>query len=107
MRRSLSLLLTLFLLLGQQEALSHVVNHLTRAAVAAADADDDATDPSKQKASACSLCSLAGQYAAALPYSPVFLPATYSPPVLHVSAPASVVRTGTVAGFDSRAPPLA
>ncbi len=106
MRRPLSLLLMLFLLLTQQVTLTHAVSHLAPAAVAVA-AQEVSGDSTEFAAHDCELCIAAAQFAAALPASVHGLP----PPAAPAAAPAPALVQAWAAApalaFHSRAPPLA
>jgi len=106
-RRPLSLLLVLFLLLTQQASLSHAVSHLAPSAVAAAAAQELSGDTREFAAHVCDLCVAAAQFAAALPATTFELPAPGAPASIHQAGPARGVQAATALAFRSRAPPFA
>lgn len=107
MRRPLSLLLMLFLLLTQQATLTHAVSHLAPAAIAAATVQEFSSDSTEFAAHDCELCVAAAQFAAALPAAPVRLQPGDAPAVAHLASPARSFTAAPALAFRSRAPPLA
>ena len=106
MRRPLSLLLMLFLLLTQQATLSHAVGHLTPAAIAAA-AQEATGDSTEFAAHDCDLCVAAAQFAAALPASSVPPPLSATAGKVHHAFLARGFEAAPALAFRSRAPPFA
>ena len=104
MRRPLSLLLMLFLLLTQQATLSHAVGHLAPAAIAAA-AQEASSGSTEFADHDCALCIAAAQYAATLPASVQ----TLAPVAASASIPSSAFshpfEAAPALAFHSRAPP--
>lgn len=105
MRRSLSLLLMLFLLLSQQATLSHAVSHWAPAAIAAASGEQALTDGEQAAGHACQLCVAAAQYAAVLPAACPHLPPAAAPAAHAVGALAHSFQAAPALAFQSRAPP--
>lgn len=107
-RRPLSLLLMLFLLLTQQASLSHAVSHLAPAAtIAAAAAQELSSDTQEFAAHACELCVAAAQFAAALPASTFHLQPADPTVVVHHAVPTRGIEAAPALAFRSRAPPFA
>lgn len=106
MRRPLSLLLLLFLLLTQQATLSHAVSHLAPAAIAAA-AQEATGDGNEFAAHDCDLCVAAAQFAAALPASSVQPLPSAAAGNVHHAFPAHGFEAAPALAFRSRAPPVA
>lgn len=109
-RRPLSLLLMLFLLLTQQASLSHAVSHLAPAAAIASvtsSAQELSSDTQEFAAHACELCVAAAQFAAALPAATFHLQAADPAVVLHHALPTRGIAAAPALAFRSRAPPSA
>lgn len=106
MRRPLSLLLMLFLLLTQQATLSHAVSHLAPAAIAAA-AQEATGDGTEFAAHDCDLCVAAAQFATALPAASVPPPPSAAAANVHHAFLARGVEGAPALAFRSRAPPFA
>jgi len=106
-RRPLSLLLMLFLLLTQQASLSHAVSHLAPAATIAAAAQELSSDTQEFAAHACELCVAAAQFAAALPASTFQLQPADPAAVVHHAVPTRGIEAAPALAFRSRAPPFA
>lgn len=107
MRRPLSLLLMLFLLLTQQASLSHAVSHLAPAAIAASAVQELSSDNQEFAAHACELCVAAAQFAAAVPASTFHLQPAAAAGVVHHAVPERAFEPAPALAFRSRAPPLA
>jgi fructose-specific component phosphotransferase system IIB-like protein len=105
-RRPLSLLLMLFLLLTQQATLSHAVSHLAPAAIAAA-AQEATGDSTEFAAHDCDLCVAAAQFAAALPASSVPPLSCAAAGKVHHAFLARGFEAAPALAFRSRAPPFA
>ena len=97
----------LFLLLTQQASLSHAVSHLAPAALAAASAQEIATDSSELAAHHCELCVAAAQFAAALPASTFHLQPVDPPGVPRFASLTRTFEAAPALAFRSRAPPRA
>lgn len=109
-RRPLSLLLMLFLLLTQQASLSHAVSHLAPAAAMASvtsAAQELSSDTQEFAAHACELCIAAAQFAAALPTSTFHLQAADPAAIVHHAVPTRSIEAAPALAFRSRAPPAA
>lgn len=106
MRRPLSLLLILFLLLTQQVTLTHAVSHLAPAAIAAA-AQEATGDGAELAAHDCDLCVAAAQFAAALPLSTVQPPPASQSGHHRHALPVRGFDAAPALAFRSRAPPVA
>jgi len=105
-RRPLSLLLMLFLLLTQQATLSHAVSHLAPAAIAAA-AQEATGDSTEFAAHDCDLCVAAAQFAAALPTCSIPPPPSVAAGNVHHTFLARGFEAAPALAFRSRAPPFA
>jgi len=103
-RRPLSLLLMLFLLLTQQATLSHAVSHLAPAAIAAA-AQEATGESTEFAAHDCELCVAAAQFAAALPASILPTPPAATAGNVHHAFLARGFEAAPALAFRSRAPP--
>lgn len=106
MRRSLTLLLMLFLLLTQQATLSHAVGHLAPAAIAAA-AQETSGDGSEFADHACDLCIAAALHAAALPPSVHGLAPAAASAIAPGATFTHIFQAAPAPAFHSRAPPRA
>lgn len=106
MRRPLSLLLMLFLLLTQQGTLSHAVSHLAPAAIAAA-AQEAGSDSTEFADHDCALCVAAAQYATALPASVHTVAPGAAPARIPALAFSQPFEAAPALAFQSRAPPRA
>lgn len=107
MRRPLSLLLMLFLLLTQQAALSHAVSHLAPTALATAAAQELRGDSQELTVHDCQLCVAAAQFAAAVPASTFQLQAPAAPGNVPHAYFARGFLAAPALAFRSRAPPVA
>ncbi|WP_306397941.1 hypothetical protein [Telluria beijingensis] len=106
MRRPLSLLLMLFLLLTQQATLSHAVGHLAPAAIAAA-AQEASGGDTEFADHDCELCVAAAQFAAALPASVHGLAPATAPASVPALGATHTFQAAPALAFHSRAPPRA
>ena len=106
MRRPLSLLMMLFLLLTQQATLSHAVGHLAPAAIAAA-AQEASGGDTEFADHDCELCVAAAQFAAALPAADIQSLPTLPSGASHHTVPARGFDAAPALAFRSRAPPAA
>jgi len=105
-RRPLSLLLMLFLLLTQQATLSHAVSHLAPSAVAAAAVQELSSDTREFAAHDCDLCIAAAQFAATLPASILQAPPAAAAGNVHHAFLARGFEAAPALAFRSRAPPV-
>lgn len=105
-RRPLSLLLMLFLLLTQQATLTHAVSHLAPADIAAA-AQEVSSDSTEFAAHDCALCVAAAQFAAAIPAPAFQIGAEAATSRVYLGPPARSFTAAPALAFRSRAPPFA